>query len=158
MKVKIGKYRKEGKERKIEIKIDSWDTWNMDHTLALIIVPMLKQLKETKHGAPGDMLGFQQTSTGSAQFTFPFYEQEDMNAWAAGHDQWNEIMDKMIWSFEQLLDDDRDTKFWTAEPIYDKKLKRISGGVYDEKAAQVYYDRVQEGFELFGKYYRSLWD
>ena len=24
----------------------------MDHTLAMIIVPMLKQLKETKHGAP----------------------------------------------------------------------------------------------------------
>ena len=26
------------------VKIDRWDTWSMDHTLALIIVPMLKQI------------------------------------------------------------------------------------------------------------------
>src|SRR6056300_1762589 len=35
-----------------KIRIDPWDTWSMDHTLAPIILPMLKQLKETKHGAP----------------------------------------------------------------------------------------------------------
>jgi len=34
------------------VKIDRWDTWSMDHTLAHIIITMLKQLKETKHGAP----------------------------------------------------------------------------------------------------------
>ena len=34
------------------VKIDRWDTWSMDYTLSHIIVPMLKQLKETKHGAP----------------------------------------------------------------------------------------------------------
>ena len=34
------------------VKIDYWDTWSMDHTLSYIIVPMLKQLKATKHGAP----------------------------------------------------------------------------------------------------------
>ena len=26
------------------VKIDRWDTWSMDHTLAHIILPMLKQL------------------------------------------------------------------------------------------------------------------
>ena len=30
-----------------EIIIHSWDTWNMDYTLAKIILPMLKQLKAT---------------------------------------------------------------------------------------------------------------
>ena len=38
--------------QKIKIHIDRWDTWSMDHTLANIILPMLKQLKATKHGAP----------------------------------------------------------------------------------------------------------
>jgi hypothetical protein len=33
------------------IKIDRWDTWNMDSTLAPIILPMLKQLREDKHGS-----------------------------------------------------------------------------------------------------------
>lgn len=158
MKIKIGEYPKKlTKERKIKIRIDPWDTWNMDYTLALIIVPMLKQLKETKHGAPGDMPEFKQISDG-IQLCFPFYEKEDEAAWEAGQERWNEIMDKMIWSFEQLLVDDYEAQFWTEQPQYDKKLKRIAGGVYNEKAAQMYEARMREGFELFGKYYRGLWD
>ena len=39
-------------ERKIKVRIDPYDTWSMDGTLALIILPMLKQLKATKHGSP----------------------------------------------------------------------------------------------------------
>ena len=38
--------------QKTRIKIHNYDTWSMDETLAPIILPMLKQLKETKHGAP----------------------------------------------------------------------------------------------------------
>ena len=38
--------------QKIKVRIDKWDTWSMDHTLAHIVLPMLVQLKETKHGAP----------------------------------------------------------------------------------------------------------
>ena len=34
------------------VRIDRYDTWSMDHTLADIILPMLKQLDATKHGAP----------------------------------------------------------------------------------------------------------
>ena len=52
MKVKIGKWGKTTNRRKIDIQIDPWDTWNMYNTLADIILPMLKQLKETKHGSP----------------------------------------------------------------------------------------------------------
>ena len=40
-------------DRKIDyVKIDRWDTWSMDHTLSYIILPMLKQLKDSKHGGP----------------------------------------------------------------------------------------------------------
>ena len=35
--------------QKISVRIDRWDTWSIDTTLAHIIVPMLKQLKESKH-------------------------------------------------------------------------------------------------------------
>ena len=40
------------KKRKIKIRIDKYDTWSMDHTLGMIILPMLKQLRDTKHGSP----------------------------------------------------------------------------------------------------------
>ena len=34
-------------ERKVSIRIDRWDTYDMDQTLAMLIVPMLKQLNES---------------------------------------------------------------------------------------------------------------
>ena len=39
------------RKRKIQVRIDKYDTWSMDVTLSYIIIPMLKQLKETKHSA-----------------------------------------------------------------------------------------------------------
>ena len=39
------------RKRKIQVRIDKYDTWSMDVTLSYIILPMLKQLKETKHSA-----------------------------------------------------------------------------------------------------------
>ena len=32
------------------VKIDYWDSWSCDHTMSPIILPLLKQLKATKHG------------------------------------------------------------------------------------------------------------
>ena len=52
MKVSIGPFTDDGEAQEMSIHIDEYDTWSMDHTLAPIILPMLKQLKETKHGSP----------------------------------------------------------------------------------------------------------
>jgi len=53
MKVHLGRYPKSiSKDRKIKIQIDPWDTWSTDHTLSLIIHPLLVQLQKTKHGSP----------------------------------------------------------------------------------------------------------
>ena len=65
MKVKIGKYPTwrwyhnylynwfdYAPTSKVKVKIDKYDTWSMDTTLAHIVIPMLKQLKDTKHGVP----------------------------------------------------------------------------------------------------------
>lgn len=174
MKVFIGRYPKSLKaERKVNIRIDKWDTWSMDHTLAMIILPMLKQLQATKHGAPGSMPAFQQTSNQYPQMCFTFYEDDDHSAWNEGHKQWTEIMDKMIWSFEQLLDENWDEQFWIVKPELDlddlantegldengcKELKWKVEGECDWKAREEYANRIKEGLELFGKYYQDLWD
>jgi len=52
MKVNIGRYPKGDKQRKISVQIDPWDTWSADHTLALIIAPVLQKMKDDKQGAP----------------------------------------------------------------------------------------------------------
>ena len=55
MKVNIGKYSLRGNHRHVKIQIEKFDTWNLDHTLAMIILPALIQLKYTKHGIPGNL-------------------------------------------------------------------------------------------------------
>lgn len=60
------------------IKIDHWDTWSMYTTLSPIILPMLKQLKASKHGYPSDLT----------------------------EKKWEKMLDKMIWSFEMVCKDD----------------------------------------------------
>jgi hypothetical protein len=164
MKVNIGPYRK---NRKIDVRIDPHDTWNMNSTLAHIILPMLKQLKESKRGSPL-MSAHTQTSTNSTQFCFDFYEEGDDYAWEAGHKQWEEIMDKMIWAFEQV------NIFWekqyesgevdfTWEKIANTDFSTLKHGsnhtyIYDFEGARKHSERMQEGFDLFGEYYNSLWD
>lgn len=164
MKVHIGPYRK---NRKIDVRIDKYDTWNMHATLAYIILPMLKQLKETQHGSP-IMPEFSQSSTHSIQACFPFYEEGDNAAWEEGHKKWEEILNKIIWSFEQInIDWQEQFSTGTADFYFEK----IPGTVhtemkygpnhtlkYDTEGAIKYQDRIQEGLELFGKHYMDLWD
>lgn len=164
MKVNIGPYRK---NRRIDIRIDPYDTWSMDDTLARIILPMLKQLKNTQHGSPM-MTAHTQTSEGSSQFCFPFYAEGDEDAWDRGHKEWEEVLDKMIWSFEQIITDweqqfesgTHDTFFEKVEGTDYSIMKHGPNHTYkyDYKGSAKHVESMQEGFELFGKYYRNLWD
>ena len=178
MKVNIGKFPKKSTgKRKINIEIDNHDTWNLDHTLALIIYPALLQLKKTKQGVPsefGDVGGGQ-----GMQDSFDFYEESYDDAWKAGLERWDDVLDKMIWSFEQLLKGEYDDQYHHGEAEYDwvKTDKTypnpITGKVedtfqmvdknpdehwYDAEGHQLHEDRIQEGLDLFGKYFRALWD
>ena len=150
MKVYIGNWpRNPVKERKVNIRIDKWDTWGMDSTLALIIEPMLKQLKDTQNGHPCEI---------------------------DGQSEWDEILDKMIFAFESLNNDYED-QYHSGEidfvhvPIgkdrkevapEDAVYYRLDKGpndthVFDVEGWKKHEEKIQEGLELFGKYFRSLW-
>jgi hypothetical protein len=131
------------------VKIDRWDTWSMDTTLAQIILPMLKQLKATKHGVPGQFVHHVDKRTGK-EISYGRAERE-----------WNKTLDKMIWSFEQILDENNDEQFWSGE--HAEGLAPWDDGWMGTRklnttALKKHEDKIQEGFELFGKYYRNLWD
>lgn len=126
--------------RKIEVRIDPYDTWSMDTTLAHVILPMLKQLRATQHGyAQVDMEDLPEKlrviDNGGDCDQLPLFEYQECNPEFIniGEDQWNWILDEMIYAFSILDDDD---KVWIHE---------------DDK-------RVNNGLRLFGKYYRALWD
>ena len=152
-------------KRTIKVHIDRWDTWSMDHTLALIIVPMLKQLNADKHGAPNvddEDVPVELRSTSAP----PKEVEYDVDA---NHfKRWDWVMNEMIWAFEQHASDN-EPDFYIQEPKgmyfepceYNPKLSTMKWdveGVSDAEAHQAYHKRKQNGFRLFGRYYQGLWD
>lgn len=178
MKVKIGPFPKKSAARATDVTIDTYDTWSLDHTLALIILPALIQLKLTKHGMPsefGDVGGEDWSDQGS----FDFYKETHDEAWTIGAQRWEDTLDKMIWSFQQLAIEDYDSQYhhgeidmsWiksdktypnpvtgTVEETYQMVDNNPAEHWYDSVGHQLHEDRIQEGIDLFAKYYRALWD
>ena len=139
----------------IKVRIDKWDTWSMDHTLSHIIVPMLKQLKETKHGGPyvedEDVPeNLRSTSAGP--------KESDYDTDEFWFDRWDWVLNEMIWAFEQKTRDDWMGDYY-GEWITDNT--KVLGGSFasaDYDGIKVHQDRMTNGFRLFGKYYEALWD
>lgn len=177
MKVDIKKYLKSG-DRKVSVEIEKFDTWSLDHTLAMIILPALIQLKETKQGIPNNF-----SDVGGEDFveqdSFDFYKETYSESFDERCKEWEEVLDKMIWSFQQIAFDDYSNLYHHGKANYDfvKTDKQFPNPVtgkledtfqmvdknpnehwYDHVGHQLHEDRIQEGLELFGKYYRALWD
>lgn len=178
MKLSIGKYNKKSDRRKIDIQIDPYDTWSLDSTLALIIYPALIQLKATKQGVPNEFAEIGGEPHG-LQDSFDFYQESYSESFDEGLKRWDETLDKMIWSFEQLVKGDYDQQYHHGEAEYDwlktdKQYPNPITGVmeatykmvdknpdahwYDHVGHMKHDERIQEGLELFGKYFRSMWD
>jgi hypothetical protein len=142
------------RKQKVSVTIDPQDTWSMDSTLSHIILPMLIQLKETKHGSPhvDDVDVPKRLKSTSAKAIENANDTDEFH-----HDRWEYVLDEMIWAFEQKCRDD-----WL-EDYYDYGedetgafgLRLIRA---DEKGRKAHQKRMSNGFKLFGKYYEGLWD
>lgn len=133
-------------ERKIKVKIDYYDVWSADQTLAYIIHPVLVKLKEQKHGSPYvDPEDAPHIGKG---------EDDGYGADTLLHQRWEWVIDEMIWAFETV------NKDWESE-FYNKPEGEWSFenlGSVDIEGRKSVQDRLNNGFRLFGKYYQALWD
>lgn len=164
MKIYIGPYPDEG-EREIKVELDPYDTWGLDHTLALIIHPLLIQLKETKHGAPyvdDEDVPEHLRSTAATP------KENEYDTDSNHFDRWDWVLDEMIWAFQQHKGDD--------EQLFQHNLDnlkmtmddgKLTFGIEDPTKPEYYYDkeghraheaRKSNGRRLFAKYYYGLWD
>jgi len=141
-------------DQKIKVRVDKHDTWGMDHTLSHIILPMLKQLNDTKHGAPfvGDEDVPEELRSTSALPKKDQYDLDDNH-----FKRWDRVMDEMIWAFEQKQDDDWESSYYEYEedPSSMFGLKLVWS---DDEGRKAHQARMTNGFKLFGKYYENLWD
>ena len=153
-------------KRKVKIRIDPYDTWNMNDTLAVIILPMLKQLKEHKHGSP------QVADEDVPEYLRSTAAPPKENEWdtdALFHDRWDWVMSEMIWAFEQLQPD-VDWELQFSSGVFDTKWKKREDGThemvygpnhtyeFDTDGAKAWKQRIDNGLRLFGVYYSCLWD
>lgn len=141
MKVDIGPYKpfsasNKSNRRKIKVHVDRYDTFSLDHTLALVILPCLIQLRKSQQGIPV----VKDTEGDPNQESFDFGDDLESMQYEKNTQAWNEIMDKIIWSFQQLT-------------INYKKGFDVSS-----EARPLYEERIQEGLTLFGTYYLALWE
>jgi hypothetical protein len=143
------------------VKIDFWDTWSMDHTLADIVLPMLKQLKETKHGAP---MTDDEDVPDKLKSTSAKPKEEEWDTDEFHFQRWDWILDEMIWAFEQKATDDDESPFFDHsenEPNgfpWDRDGNYVSKTKVDWEGLKSHQARKTNGYRLFGKYYEALWD
>ena len=159
------------KSRQVHVKIDKYDTWSMDSTLALIALPMLRQLQATKHGAPNvadEDVPEHLSSTAAAPKESEY--DTDSNHFL----RWDWVLEQMIHAFECKCDDSWQDQYrsgtidFKTEPCeWDESgrptmYQMVSGpnDTYqcDYEAMALHQARISNGFRLFGKYYENLWD
>lgn len=169
MRVYIGPY---GKGARIEsVKIDDYDVWSLDNTLAKIIHPALILLKEKKHGSPDvddeDVPEHLRSTSASPKEN----EWDTDEHW---HSRWDWVMDEMIWAFGEELKDWEDQFYsghtdmqWDpikfehegkTELLYEMRRGPKDTFKFDKEGYDTHYARMKNGFRLFGKYYNGLWD
>ena len=158
------------KKRKIDVRIDRYDVWSMDHTLALIILPMLKKLQEEKHGSP--MVDDEDVPPHMRHSD----RKTDENGWDMGdnwvHYKWEWVLNEMIFAFENIVDDSWESQFHHGRPGFKEvlvsgdgesddslyQMVRVNNGHwFDGEGYNAYNERIDNGLRLFGKYYRGLW-
>ena len=104
----------------------------MNVTLGYIILPLLKQLYETKHGSA--IVDLKDCPVE----LFPTIESlEKENYWIDDdnlHKRWDYVLNEMIWAFETVIDENFD------DTIEENRKRQANG------------------LRLFGKYYQNLWD
>ena len=156
------------RNRKIKVRIDNYDIWNADYTIALVVLPMLKLLKEKKHGSP--LVDDEDVPEHLRSTAAP----EKENEWDTDtlwESRWNWVLDEMIHTFECSANPDWEDQFYSGEhdirwvdvEIDGKKKKQMTTGPndtfkVDREGMKKAWERRNNGLRLFGKYYHGLWD
>lgn len=171
MKVEIKRYKsgeRAGDIRKNVVEVDGSDVWSADFTLAQIIAPTLKKLKEAKHGAPSVL---DEDVPGELRCS-PEVDKDDPNwPWKDENyfKRWDYALSEMIYAMDEIANER------TNEPEMFRKVGEMIYGEPDERVCipmlssgmeiipemrevnAAYHARIQNGCRLFGSYYQSLW-
>jgi hypothetical protein len=139
------------------------ESWDFKSALANWALPRLKHMKDNLHGYPTCLIPeekWEEISAGKEIVDEGRNIREEY-----GMKEWNKILDKIIWSFENHDDD----PFPTEPENYDPRCNMIK---YDDGSTEYQHldereldwteceahdKKVQKGLDLFAKHYKDLW-
>ena len=96
MKVNIGPYNGVGDRDPVEVSVKSYDVHSADHTLALVIYPVLIKFKEVKESYPTDIESKLREFLGGYEFPEGLDDDEVL---------WDWVLDEIIWAFSNIKDE-----------------------------------------------------
>jgi len=152
------------RKRKINVRVDGYDVWGADRTLALIIHPVLIKLKEHKHGYP--LVDDGDVPENIRSYNAPALSKDEIDS---GHtdefaeSRWDWVLDEMIWAFEQHTNEDWEEQYCTGKVDFqitdDGEFVRGSNHTFemDHEGIKKHSERMANGRRLFAKYFESLW-
>lgn len=127
--------------RHIDIEIDDYDTWNAEHTLAMIIHPVLVKFRKNINSFPTNF-----DDTDIPKTVYDKFDKKD----EISLKKWEWILDEMIWAFSQILEEDYESTYFSLDE--NEKI------IVDHEGLEAHRKRIQRGLMLFSKYYLNLWN
>lgn len=148
-------------KRDIKVEISDHDVWSADNTLSHIILPILLKVKEMKQSIP---------YTNKDDCPIDFGKDQGYN-----EKRWNWILDEMIFAFGETVKGDWEDQYYSGEmdmvsvPLNKDLSEEDENQIFewkpgpnhtfkvDKEGLKAHQERIQNGFNLFGKYFTSLW-
>jgi len=140
------------------------ELWCLSTIICLFVLPRLKELRQNVQGHPADF---------SKECYGEVYDDDCNDDFENGLEEWKKVLDKMIFSFECIASDNDDIDY----PPINYKTEQREGGFYfvmdgtpeeiqqHDKDFAIFKEKrdarqiiVNEGLQLFAKYFENLWD
>lgn len=159
----------EHNKRKEKIRIDRWDKWSADHTLSLIIHPLLIEISKDKTGCPMVDLEDVPEHLRYIKGTDSGDNEWDKQSLFWMQERWQWVIGEMIFAHGCIIDDNDGMQFhhgdsdiiWEEAGIKDGEMtytiRHKPDYWYDKEGHDKHQKRIDNGLRLFGKYYRTLW-
>lgn len=145
-------------QRKISIKTHKYDHWNAYETIAMIALPILKNLRLHKQGSP--YISDDDVPERLKSINAPLSNTEDYVD-SLFFERYDWVLGEVIWALEQITID-YESQYWIERPIIEysdsNQVEWLCKGLFDEIGYKQHQKRIDNGLLLMGKYFQTFWD
>lgn len=128
-----------------------YDTWDIDYWFLNTIVPMLKQLKENKHGYPGNITAEEWDNILDKMI---LYFTEANEETSSKKNEYKKDFSKILWNDNKMI------RYEDLTPSQQKYYNDIKHKYFNREYELCKYrnKKLKQGFILFNNWFWNLWD